>query len=84
MTAQWFCEAHRVTTSRDCPKCDAEQIADLDRYARLPICEKCDRTLTEGEAAWASDVKVIEREGVHIVTRYTCDDCEPRPLAGTQ
>jgi hypothetical protein len=24
--APWFCEAHRVTTTGDCPKCDAELI----------------------------------------------------------
>ena len=76
MSATWFCEAHRVTTASDCPKCDDEQIAYLENYARTPVCHSCQRTLRKGEQAWASDWTVIEASGLRTETRYTCDDCE--------
>lgn len=75
VSAPWFCELHRLTTTTDCPKCDAEQIADLEHDADTPACSGCGRTLVEGESAWASDWHVIEPDGVRVETRYTCDDC---------
>jgi hypothetical protein len=77
MTA-WFCEAHRLTTTTDCPKCDDEQIADLERTYPpiLATCHKCRRGLSAGDEAWASDWTVIEPTGVRVEVRYTCADCE--------
>ena len=84
MTA-WTCDAHGVTTTGDCPRCDDEQVADLERYARLPVCPGCGRTLRGGESAWATDVKVIEPTGVRMETRYSCDSCESfRPERGAE
>jgi hypothetical protein len=78
MTA-WFCEAHRLTTTTDCPKCDDEQIADLERAyppARV-TCHKCGRGLHDGDTAWASDWIVIDGcRQTRAEVRYTCDDCE--------
>jgi ribosomal protein S27E len=74
--ARWFCEAHRRWTTTDCPKCDDEQIADLEKYAAAVTCHTCKRTLHEGELAWASDWTVITPDGSHLEIRYTCDDCE--------
>jgi uncharacterized paraquat-inducible protein A len=76
MTEPWFCELHRLTTTTDCPKCDDESIADLERYQKAPACHRCKRTLREGESAWASDWTVIDPAGSRTETRYTCDDCE--------
>jgi hypothetical protein len=75
MTTAWFCELHRLTTTTDCPKCDDEQIAILERYQRLPTCHACGRTIYEGEQAWVSDWLVIEQEGLRSEARYTCDGC---------
>lgn len=45
-----------------------------------PACQKCERTLVEGETAWASDWKVIDVSGTtaqfRTETRYTCESCE--------
>ena len=76
MSAGWFCELHRLAVTTDCPKCDDEQIADLERYQKLPACRTCRRTLREGEQAWASDWTVIDPAGARTEVRYTCDDCE--------
>lgn len=76
MNASWFCNLHRISTTSDCPQCDAEQIAELERGLDLPWCRVCGRTLQEGETAWMSGWKVIEPGGVRIESRYTCDECE--------
>ena len=73
--APWFCEAHRRWTTSDCLACDAEQIADLERYGSLPSCHTCGRTLAAGESAYADDWKVVTPEGVRAETRYTCEGC---------
>lgn len=72
----WFCELHRVTTTTDCPKCDDEQIAALEQYAKTPVCHVCKRSLRVGDSAWADDWKVLGTDGsFRMETRYTCDDC---------
>lgn len=82
MSAPWHCDLHRVWTSTDCPMCDAEQIADLERYAQVGshdsphACCKCRRALRVGETAWASDWTVIGVDGTRMETRYTCETCE--------
>lgn len=76
MPGAWRCELHHLWTTGDCPDCDDEQIADLERYAKTPACHQCMRTLTVGEAAWASDWVVIEPGGARHETRYTCGDCD--------
>lgn len=42
-----------------------------------PKCTICDRTLLDGETAWADDVKAVDLAtgAVTLQTRYTCDDC---------
>lgn len=45
-----------------------------------PKCQRCNRTLLEGESAWADEVKVIDVSGrtakFRLETRYTCDGCD--------
>lgn len=42
-------------------------------------CTACDKTLNEGDTAWADEWKVLDVTGEvatwRIETRYTCDDC---------
>lgn len=39
-------------------------------------CYECERTLHEGESAWAYDWTVIDLSGgARTEVRYTCDDC---------
>lgn len=48
-------------------------------------CRRCDRTLNEGDTAWAEDWTVIDVNGTRAENRtevrYVCDPCNSEAVA---